>query len=252
MKTSFYFVVWILVYPFLRLFNNPFINNNSFIIAFIGVWIFASFINKTMPKIISYEFKIKGLPMMEEIYTGNIALFARRLNRDTLIETITAVYFILSTLMIAISMLIYRSFDWIALIIFIFLAVSVGQRAASYIRASNELKADPTANRCAAIAGNLYRQSYSAFYQTRVRQSYASMFLPVPRNFGIFRVFSMCMALICGLLGLLSVTTSIISFFDNGSFHLGDFVSSIMIIYGSLAIYYGIKDFISSLQSVPK
>ena len=30
MKTSFYFVLWILIYPILGLFNNDFINNLSF------------------------------------------------------------------------------------------------------------------------------------------------------------------------------------------------------------------------------
>ena len=34
MKTSFYFVLWILIYPILGLFNNSFIDNSAFIVAF--------------------------------------------------------------------------------------------------------------------------------------------------------------------------------------------------------------------------
>lgn len=38
MKTSFYFVLWILIYPILGLFNNSFIDNNAFIVALAIVW----------------------------------------------------------------------------------------------------------------------------------------------------------------------------------------------------------------------
>lgn len=33
MRTSFYFVLWILIYPILGLFNNSFTDNNAFIVA---------------------------------------------------------------------------------------------------------------------------------------------------------------------------------------------------------------------------
>ncbi len=41
MKTSFYFVLWILIYPILGLLNNSFINENSFVVplAFIRYYI---------------------------------------------------------------------------------------------------------------------------------------------------------------------------------------------------------------------
>ncbi len=38
MKTSFYFVVWILIYPLLGLLHNSFIDNNSFLVALAAVW----------------------------------------------------------------------------------------------------------------------------------------------------------------------------------------------------------------------
>lgn len=37
MKTSFYFVVWILIYPLLGLFHSGFVNQNAFIIALLAV-----------------------------------------------------------------------------------------------------------------------------------------------------------------------------------------------------------------------
>lgn len=252
MKTSFYFVIWILVYPFLRIFNNPFINNNSFIIAFIGVWILAYFINKSIPQIIIYDRRIKGIPMLEEIYTGNIRLFENRLNRDAIIQGITAVYFLLSTALIIIMMVIYHSMDWIALLIFIFLTLSVSQRAFVFVRSCKKLKSNPSSQTGIDIAKEIYNLSYISYYDRRQRMSYAAMFMPIPRHYGVFRIFSMCMALICMLLGIASVIMSIFSLIGNQYYHLGDFASSIIILYGALAVYYGISDFITSLQSVPK
>lgn len=50
MKTSFYFVLWILIYPILGLFNNTVINDNAFIVALAVVWGFSWLLNRIMPE----------------------------------------------------------------------------------------------------------------------------------------------------------------------------------------------------------
>lgn len=55
MKTSFYFVLWILIYPILGLFNNRFIDNNAFIVALAIVWGLSWLLNRMMPDTLTYE-----------------------------------------------------------------------------------------------------------------------------------------------------------------------------------------------------
>lgn len=249
MKTSFYFVLWILIYPFLGLFHNAFINANSFIIAFLLVWILSSFLNKSMPDILSYEYKVRGMPMLEDIYSGNLIRFLKNLQRDMIIRIVTAAYFFLSTVMIVLMMIIYHSYDWIALLIFVFIDFSVGRATIMYMRSYEYLKRNLSENSCAEIARGLYKIDYSSYKENRQLRSYGDMYRPMPRHFEAFRNFSIIVALICTVLGLLSIVISIGNMMGNGRFHLGDLFSSVMILYGSLAIYYGLKDLISCLQT---
>ncbi len=75
MKTSFYFVLWILIYPLLALFNNSFIDNNSFIIALAVVWGVSYLLNRSIPDTIRYERIERSFPIMETVYTGNVKTF---------------------------------------------------------------------------------------------------------------------------------------------------------------------------------
>lgn len=62
MKTSFYFVIWILIYPLLGLLNIDFINNNSFIIALAVVWGLSWLLNRLIPNILLYEYALRTAP----------------------------------------------------------------------------------------------------------------------------------------------------------------------------------------------
>lgn len=55
MKTSFYFVLWILIYPILGLFHSSFIDNNSYIVALAIVLGLSWILNRLMPTTLSYE-----------------------------------------------------------------------------------------------------------------------------------------------------------------------------------------------------
>ena len=55
MKASFYFVIWMVIYPILGLFNNNFIDNNAFIVALAIVWVLSWILNRIMPDTLAYE-----------------------------------------------------------------------------------------------------------------------------------------------------------------------------------------------------
>lgn len=59
--------MWILIYPFLGLFNNSFIDNNSFIIAFAIVWALTWLLNSMMPEILNYEQISQITPILEDV-----------------------------------------------------------------------------------------------------------------------------------------------------------------------------------------
>ena len=114
MKTSFYFVLWILIYPILGLFNNGFINNNAFIVALAAVWGLSWLLNRLMPQTLTYERVSQIAPILEDVYTGNVASFGKRLTRESSIELVTAIYFAVTTIVIGIAVFIAGINDWIA------------------------------------------------------------------------------------------------------------------------------------------
>ncbi len=88
MKTGFYFVLWILIYPILGLLNNSFINNNAFIVALAVVWGLSWLLNRVMPKTLTYEQVTQIAPILEDVYTGNVPSFKKRLSKETTIKRI--------------------------------------------------------------------------------------------------------------------------------------------------------------------
>ena len=148
MKTSFYFVLWILIYPILGLLNNSFIDNNAFIVALAVVWGLSWVLNRIMPNTLTYERALNVAPILEDVYTGNVASFSKRLSKEATIELVTAIYFIVTTIVIAIAIFKAGVNDWIALIIFGFFTFGAISRSAGLIKAKTDLKNNPNPEQC--------------------------------------------------------------------------------------------------------
>lgn len=248
MKTSFYFVIWILIYPILGLFNNSFIDNNSFIVALAIVWGLSWLLNRMMPETLSYESVLQMSPILEDVYTGNVASFRKRLAREANIETVTAIYFAVTTAVIAIVIFKSGFNDWIALIIFSFFTYGAISRSISLIRAKASLKSDPTAEQCMEIANETYNLDYASYYDMRIGSTYRDLLLPVPKHFKAFNIFSLVIAIIAALLGLLNIILAVIIMLSQNSIEAGT-IAVMYFLYGSLAVYFGVKDFISCIYT---
>ena len=74
MKTSFYFVIWIIIYPLLGLFHSPALSQNSFIVALLIVWGLSWLLNRSMPDTLRYEAALTRVSLMELLYSGNISV----------------------------------------------------------------------------------------------------------------------------------------------------------------------------------
>lgn len=248
MKTSFYFVLWILIYPILGLFNNSFIDNNAFIVALAIVWGLSWLLNRIMPVTLTYERASQIAPVLEDVYTGNVSAFMKRLSRESNIEIVTAIYFIVTTIVIAFAIFKAGVNDWIALAIFGFFTYGAITRSFSLSRAKAGLKSNPTPEKCMEIADDTYKLDYASYYNAHNRVAYADMLPPKPKHFQVFKVFSIVISVIASLFGLLYIILGIIIMLSQSSLEAGA-VAGMYFLYGSLAAYFGAKDFVSCLNT---
>lgn len=248
MKTSFYFVLWILIYPILGLFNNSFIDKNAFIVALAIVWGLSWLLNRIMPNTLTYERVSQVAPILEDVYTSNVDSFKKRLVRESNIETVTAIYFTVTTVVIALAIFKAGVNDWIALVIFCFFTYGAISRSISLIRAKATLKSNPTPEQCMEIADETYKLDYASYYDAHNGVSYQDMFPPKPKYFKAFRVFSVVISAIASLLGLLYIILGVLIMLSQTTLEAGA-VAGMYFLYGSLAAYFGVKDSVSCLHT---
>ena len=251
MKTSFYFVVWILIYPLLGLLHNSFINQNAFIVALLAIWGLSWLLNRTMPETITYERASQTAPLLEDIYIGNIARFRKHITRQAIIEALFSFYLLITTLVILLSITDSGGNDWLALIIFAIFTFSTISQSIKLLKAYSRLKANLTKEECEQILSETYHIDYSVYAEERNRRNFEDMLPPRPAHFRAFQIFSMIVSGICVVLGLVYVVLGLLVMFGNDSVGAGA-IAGMYFLYGSLATYFGIKDLISSGQTMSR
>lgn len=248
MKTSFYFVLWMCVYPLLWLMHSSFIDDNSFIIALISIWGLSWLLNRLLPKTLTYDHILTEAPVLEDVYTGNVMSFRKLLSAKTLIEIITSIYFLATVTVILIAILEAGANDWLALIIFVLFTFGSITRSVMLVNAKTQLRENPTPEQCMEIANDVYDLNYEAYYNMRRECPYADMFPQPPRYFIIFRIVSILFAAIAALLGIQLIILGSVILFGNESIE-GVSLATMYFLYGSLAAYFGIRDFISCIHT---
>ncbi len=253
MKTSFYFVLWIIIYPILGWIGNDTVTNNSFIFALIAVFAITWLINRMMKKTVMYETATQISCVLEDVYTGNVPSFGKRLSREATIETITAAYLIVTTLVVGLDMLTTAVSNWVALVVFGLFTFGSITKCVNLHRANSSLKSNPTPAQCVEIANNTYNLNYEAYYESRSGVTLEAILPPRPKYFNCFLIFSLVTAIIAALLGLLFIIASVIIFISGSPF-LFDVaaLSGMLVLYGFLAIYFGVKDIISTMQGLKR
>ena len=249
MKTSFYFFLWIIIYPLLGLLQSSWINQNSFIVALFVVWVISWILNKNMPDTLSYERISEMIAILEEVYTGNVKAFMQRLSRNVIVEFITSIYLGVAFVFVLFSMVRGSADDWIALLIFGFFAFGAISRAVKMNHVYQRIKHNPTKEECVAVVEETFRVDYRGYYNTRVHTSASAMLPPQPPHFISFQVFSLIIAIICAVLGLYYLILSIIIMAENrGAAAISGGI--MYFLYGSLAAYFGIKDSVSCFNYI--
>ena len=215
------------------------------------VWGLSWLLNRIMPDTLAYERATQIVPILEDVFTGNVTSFKKRLSREANIELITAIYFALTTVVIAIVIFIADVNDWIAFIIFLFFTFGAISKSSSLIKAKIRLKNNPTIEQCMEIADETYKLDYLAYYEIRCNSTYEETLPSKPRLFKIFSIFSTIVAVAAALLGLGYIILGIVIMFSEPSIEVGTF-AGMYFLYGSLATYFGIRDLIGSIQDKKK
>lgn len=251
MKTSFYFVLWILIYPLLGLIHNQAINQHPFLVALLVVWGISWALNRAMPRILAYERFSQKAPVLEEIYSGNVGAFYNRLSAQTLIQTITAIYFIVTTFVLAYTVFKAGSRNWIALLVFAYFAFGAIALSIKFAKAKQSLRSNPTPEECLKLATSLYQLNYAAYYEKRSAAEYERLLTPVPPYFRLFQIVSLLFAVAAAVFGIVYIVMSLLTLFSGRSFE-SSAVGSMYFLYGTLAAYFGIRDLITIIKSMRK
>ena len=141
--------------------------------------------------------------------------------------------------------------DWVALIVFGFFTIGEISRSIKFGKAKAALLSNPTAEECMEIATDVYQLDYASYYEAHNGVDYANMLPPKPRYFKGFQIFSLIVAGIATLLGLLYIISGIVIMFNGRSIEIGA-LAGMYFLYGSLATYFGVKDNITIAKSFKK
>lgn len=247
MKPSFYFVIWIVIYPLLSLIGNEWIDRNAFLVALIVVYGLSYVLNRLMPETLAYERRLEYAEIMNEVYTSNVEAFRRRLSSRAVVDFVTAVYFGATFVVTLYIMLRYDVSQWLALVVFGFLAVGTVTNASKMQRAAMRLRRNPVPQESVAVAEEVLGMNYAAYYEARQQDPVGTVTPVPPGGWNYFLVVSVVFSVICGLLGVAFVVYGLVILAYKAPLAAAG-QAIIMLLYGSLAAYYGVKDTITSLQ----
>lgn len=242
MKVSFYFMLWILIYPALDLFNIQFITDNAFVIALMVVVGILWATGRYMTDINAYEKIAHHAPILEDVHTTNIGSLRKRLKKDLIVDSITAIYFIATIVFLILLMINGVDSDWIALIIFAFLAYGSITQVYLQTKALKQLKENTSQEQCEDIVDYVYDLSYSAYKSDREQFSYENILTYRPKHYKAYMITSAIIAIVCILLGIIHVCFAASIFYYYSSDATAASAATVLLLYGVLATKYGIKD----------
>lgn len=233
MKTSFYFVLWILVYPILDLVGIS--ADNSFIVALLLIWLISYLLNRQLRPIIYYNqaLYVGGILRMAE--RGNLEGLRKKIRNQVLISAITATYMAIMTAVLIIQVIESQNYDIIPLIIFGLITVAEIWRLKKALQALHQNDIDNT-----LVMG----------FNIRPDNAFADAPLPPrPRRYSAYLAVSTIFAVLSALLGLAGIIIGILFSFKITSTPLQGMYVSIYYLYGGLALYFGIYDTINTLSA---
>lgn len=241
MRTSFFFVMWIIVYPILDIVGIDGIEKYSFVIALMLIGGLSMVLRRVFPEMIEYDASVEKYPILEVVFNDEVAIFRKRLRRSFEIEAITGIYFIFTILLSLLFMMELRRPMIIEVAVFGVLAYGSIAHALRLRRALSSVNDNPSPQNCMGIVDDVYRTNYIEYYNMRKLYSYDELMSDRPRHYGAYRTVSIAFAVIATILGCATIVLSILSLTQTAA-PLAAPMAIVMLLYGSLALIFGLKD----------
>lgn len=238
MRTSFYFLFWILIYPILDIVGVP--NGISFFVALGAMFILNRILNSTMASTVGFEKKLREISMLNDVFEGNVNSFLKRLERMRRLSFIGACYLVLTTLVLLYYVFVTEGRDWLLMLIFGYIALGSVLRTINYSKLISKINNNPTAEECMNIACDDLRYDYATYYEAITSGGLKAYFADKPSHFGIFQNVSMVIAVITSILGIITLIYGIV--LTLGGSYIAGLLAGTMLLYGGLAFYYGVTD----------
>jgi len=231
MITSFYFVLWILIYFLIMVSGNAALANYGFFVALVGVYLIGLVANALCKETIERRNRRDFLALMEIIYTDNQRQLCGIFHRRFVLLAASFIYMVVAT----VGLLVGKA-DWLIIIIFGFFAIMTGRQVhAAYSRYQAIRDADGV-----LIPDNpVWRQAVAQYAERRSTASFRDLCPPPTASEKALRIFNMVISVICILVGAFFVYIygSIMLVYGT---HYTDAV--IGFAYGLLALAYGVSD----------
>lgn len=245
MKTSFYFVMWICIYPILELTGVPFLMEHSFFVAFLIVMFAVPYLtNKIFEKDIIYMRNKQAIDYFEAIYTNNVAKLKKRLMTNIILNSVVFVYFVsyvIGILVLGIpdALMQYIVFGVLSLLAGSWIVKNVSQ----YMKIKDIEEFDEDNIEYVLTENDM--PIYESYKAQRSVVSYQQMLASLGKGGKSLKITSIVFAIICTLLGIVFVYQWLpMLFFD----FKGELIIMAMVVYASMAVYYGINDLIESIR----
>lgn len=116
-------------------------------------------------------------------------------------------------------------------------------------KARSSLKENPTSEQCLEIVEETYKLDYTSYYEDRQYITYEGLFLPIPRYFKAFLIFSIIFSSLSILFGLFYIIIAGILVLSQPTLDIAA-IGGMYLLYGSLAIYFGIKDTVTIIKNL--
>ncbi len=245
MKTSFYFVLWIIIYPILDFLGVS--SDYSFFVALIAIWGLSYVINKNMASIIAYDRFTAAYGICEIVAHGQRDRLSRKLITRIVLTAITFLYMAGMSALLIYQVMEHRTYDLVPLIIFGMITVGTIMQMSLLLKAKRALK-DDDFERTLQLGFNISPGFYEKVVRmgADVRRNQSQR----PKRYSVYLAVSLLFALLCTLLGLGGI---LLDFFITLAYSpltsQSGLTASIYSLYGSLALIFGIKDIIDSLNA---
>lgn len=245
MKTSFYFVFWILIYPLIDLLNIPFLSENSFFIACVFImFILPKIVNRIFEKDLIYRQQKANIDSLEDIYSNNLTKIRKNIFTNILLTGVSFIYFV--SFIIGIYILSFS--DSILLyIVFGFLSIVYGIGLIKQLRLYWELKNIELIDEDSIylLIDDNNMPYYENYYESRQSNSYNDICSQLGNPRKAFKITSIIFSIISIILGitLLIIWLPVLLYANTGE----SFIIA-MILYAGMAFFYGVKDIIETIR----